>query len=399
VTKRRRGVLAIGGGAHFVHDGFSDAIYVLLPLWAQEFGLSHAQVGLLKSAYASVLAGVQLPAGLAAERVGERFLLAAGTAVAGLGFVLIGSSVGVAGLIVCLLLAGAGSGTQHPLASSLVSRAFQGGRRRAALGTYNFAGDLGKMVFPTAVAAAAAWLGWRTGVIGFGVVGIAAGVAIYVALVGFRAAAAPMPARPRPGPGAAPAAGWGIHDAIGFAALSATGIVDSAARLAFLTFVPFLLIDKGAAVELVGFSLTLVFAGGAAGKLACGLIAERVGIIRTVVLTELMTGLGVLVLLLLPLLPALLLLPLLGVALNGTSSVLYGSVGEFVDADRQARAFGLFYTMTIGSGAVAPFLFGVVSDGFGVHAALAAIGLSAFLALPLCFVLGPRLRQVAAGHA
>jgi MFS family permease len=391
--------LAVGGGAHFVHDGFSDVIYVLLPLWAQEFGLSHAQVGFLRSAYASAHAGLQVPAGLVAERWGERLLLAAGTVAVGLGFILLGLSGGVVALVAFLVLAGAASSTQHPLASSLVSRAFQGGRRRAALGTYNFAGDLGKMVFPTAVAAAAAWLGWRAGVTAFGAVGIAAGVVIYLALGRLEAAAAParspderrqLPARPK---------GWGIHDGIGFGSLSAIAIIDGAARLAFLTFVPFLLIDKGAAVELVGFSLTLVFAGGAAGKLTCGLIAERVGIIRTVVLTELLTGLGILLLLLLPLRPAVLLLPCLGIALNGTSSVLYGSVGEFVDADRQARAFGLFYTMTIGSGAVSPFLFGLVSNAFGVYAALAAIGISAFLTLPFCFLLGPRLRRATAYHA
>ena len=46
---RRRGILTVSGFAHFVHDGFTDTIYVLLPLWASGFGLSHAQVGLLKA--------------------------------------------------------------------------------------------------------------------------------------------------------------------------------------------------------------------------------------------------------------------------------------------------------------------------------------------------------------
>ena len=51
MTRRARAVLAVACGAHFIHDGFSDLLYVLLPVWASEFGLSFAQVGLLKTLY------------------------------------------------------------------------------------------------------------------------------------------------------------------------------------------------------------------------------------------------------------------------------------------------------------------------------------------------------------
>ncbi|MFB3135206.1 MAG: MFS transporter, partial [Rhodospirillales bacterium] len=129
--KRARATLGTCGAAHFLHDGFSDVLYVLLPLWAQEFGLSLTQVGLLKSLYMGALAMFQIPAGLLAERWGERVLLAAGTAVAGLGFVFLGMSGGFAGLIAVLLFIGSASAPQHPLSSTLVARAYEGGRRRA----------------------------------------------------------------------------------------------------------------------------------------------------------------------------------------------------------------------------------------------------------------------------
>ena len=69
-----------------------------------------------------------------------------------------------------------------------------------------------------------------------------------------------------------------------------------------------------------------MFVGGAAGKLVCAWIGARIGVVATVWLTEGFTALGILALLPLPLEFALVLLPLIGVALNGTSSVLYGSV-------------------------------------------------------------------------
>ena len=37
----------------------------------------------------------------------------------------------------------------------------------------------------------------------------------------------------------------------------------------------------------------MLFAGGAAGKFVCGVIAERVGIVRTVILTEVATACGI----------------------------------------------------------------------------------------------------------
>jgi len=43
----QRGTLASACGVHFVHDGIGDALYVLLPIWAQAFGLTYVQVGKL----------------------------------------------------------------------------------------------------------------------------------------------------------------------------------------------------------------------------------------------------------------------------------------------------------------------------------------------------------------
>jgi len=90
VIARARAVLAAASTIHFVHDGFSDILYVFLPLWASEFGLSLAQVGVIRTTYTGGMALFQIPAGFLAERWGERRLLVAGTAVTALGFVAAG---------------------------------------------------------------------------------------------------------------------------------------------------------------------------------------------------------------------------------------------------------------------------------------------------------------------
>src|SRR5687768_17526139 len=109
---------------HAVHDGFSDVTYVLLPLLAQTFGLSLAQVGLIRSAHRTAMAAFQIPAGLFAERFGERNLLAFGTLVAGCAFVALGYATGFWMIIIALFFAGFGSAVQHPLSSTIISHAY-----------------------------------------------------------------------------------------------------------------------------------------------------------------------------------------------------------------------------------------------------------------------------------
>src|SRR5262249_48665945 len=107
--------------------------------------------------------------------------------------------------------------------------------------------------------------------------------------------------------------------------------------------------------------------------------------------TEGLTTVGILALLPLPLEATLVMLPIIGVALNGTSSVLYGSVPELVEPARRARMFSIFYTGTIGSGAVSPALYGFVGDIVGVPIALMVVAAVCLLTLPLVIVLRPAL--------
>ena len=123
---------------------------------------------------------------------------------------------------------------------------------------------------------------------------------------------------------------------LGFPLLLSIGVIDSATRMGFLTFLPFLLTAKGASLPTIGLALTLVFAGGAAGKLVCAFIGARIGVIATVWLTEALTTVAIVALLPLPLEAALVLLPVIGIALNGTSSVLYGSVPDLVEPARRS---------------------------------------------------------------
>jgi MFS family permease len=289
-------------------------------------------------------------------------------------------------LAVALAIGGLGASTQHPLASALVARAFAGARSLTALGTYNFAGDIGKMTLPAVAALLLAVMAWRPTLALLGALGFAAAAAIFVLTPRF----AVLPAAPVGGPAAHQVAGAGSRRS-GFPLLLLIAILDSATRMGFLTFLPFILIAKGASLPTVGLALTLVFAGGAAGKLICAYVGARIGVIPTVCLTEGLTVIGIVAMLPLPLEGALVILPIIGVVLNGTSSVLYGSVPELVEPERRARAFGIFYTGTIGAGAIAPAIYGVAGDAFGIPTALMMVAGALLLTLPFALALRPSL--------
>jgi MFS family permease len=380
-----RRALGVACGAHALHDGYTDLVYVLLPIWQSEFGLGFAALGLMKTVFSGTLAGFQIPAGFLAERFGVATVLAAGTALAGAGYVFAGFSTGIATLVAALFIGGLGASTQHPLASSLIAHAFAGARSLKALGTYNFAGDIGKMTLPAAAALLFIVLSWRHALILLGSLGAVAALAIFILIPGFRDQHAPPDKTEKSG------RANGSAGTYGFPLLLSVGVIDSATRMAFLTFLPFVLTAKGASLQTVGLALTLVFAGGAAGKLVCAFIGARIGAVATVWLTETVTAIGIVALLPLPLEAALVLLPIVGVALNGTSSVLYGSVPDLVEPSRRQRAFSIFYTGTIGAGAVSPAIYGVLGDAVGVPAALVVVAAVVLVTLPITFVLRPAL--------
>src|ERR1700722_17423052 len=88
--------------AHILHDGYSDLIYVLLPVWQAEFGMGFGALAVLRGLYTGSMAALQLPAGRLAKLVGSGTILSAGMALASLGYSLAGFSAGVMGLCVAL---------------------------------------------------------------------------------------------------------------------------------------------------------------------------------------------------------------------------------------------------------------------------------------------------------
>ena len=146
--------------AHILHDGYTDQLYALLPVWQSEFGLSYAGLAVVRALYYGTMGGLQLPADKLTAALNPRVALALATFIAAAGYLVMALPFGFPGLCIGLILAGVGSSVQHPRASLLVTNTY-GKASRGPLGIYNFAGDLGKATFPAIVALLLPIVAWR----------------------------------------------------------------------------------------------------------------------------------------------------------------------------------------------------------------------------------------------
>jgi MFS transporter, FSR family, fosmidomycin resistance protein len=367
--------------AHMLHDGYTDQLYALLPVWQSEFGLSYAGLAVVRALYYGTMGGLQVPGDRLIARLGPRMALTLATFVAAAGYLVMAFPGGFPSLCIGLVIAGIGSSVQHPRASLLVTNTY-GKASRGPLGIYNFAGDLGKAIFPAAVALLLPVFAWRPVVAMMSFLGLAVAV-VLLALV---------PRQPFTAPAEDKFAAK-RRDGGGFGLLFVIGALDTSTRMGYLLFLPFLLHARGGAEAVIGLGLALLFIGGALGKAACGWLGQRLGVVWSVIATEAATALLMIATLMLPLAPMLAVLPLLGLVLNGTSSVLYGTVPDLAPNGDIGRGFALFYTGVIGAGGLAPIAYGVIADHSNRTVGIVAAALTAAATIPLILALRPILQN------
>src|SRR5271170_6027659 len=240
--------------AHLLHDGYTDQLYALLPIWQSEFGLSYAGLELVRALYSGTMGGLQIPSDRFTAKLSPRVALALATFIAATGYLIVALPLGFPGLCIGLIIAGVGSSVQHPRASMLVTNSY-GKAVRGPLSIYNFAGDLGKASFPAIVALLLPFVPWRP------VVGLMAMIGLVIAF----ALLVLVPRQPVAAAAESETVAEG-KDGRGFNLLLAIGAFDTATRMGYLLFLPFLFHAKGGKEATVGIGLALLFAGGALGK-------------------------------------------------------------------------------------------------------------------------------------
>lgn len=388
---RSRRTLIFGSTMHVWSDLFFALLVPLLPFIKEDMGLSFTQVGMLRSVFSGASAILQVPAGLLAESAGEFWMLILGNVWVSAGLVAMAMAPVFLVLLLVSGLSGLGGGTQHPLASSMVSRAYDDRGRATAVGTVNFAGDLGKMLAPLVAGLIAVRFGWRET---FMIVGISGLVFMVASMFTRRTVDIGRPA-------ARPADADETQDNRdsearlgGFITLSGVGVLDSAVRTSALVFLPFVMDAKDMGPGQISAMLFLLFGGGAIGKFVCGWLGDRMDTISLIWATKGLTALFLVASLATPVLLMAPLMVLIGIGLNGTSSVLYATVADLVPPERRARFYGFFYTTNEIGTVAAPLAYGLVADIFSLSTTMIAMGVATAAILPASLTLRRHLRDV-----
>jgi MFS family permease len=109
--------------------------------------------------------------------------------------------------------------------------------------------------------------------------------------------------------------------------------------------------------------------------------------VATVAVAQTLTAAAMFAVLVLPLAATLVLLPVLGIALNGVTTVIYGSVPSYAPPERRTQALSVFYTLSIGAAALAPPLSGLLGDLIGIANGIAVVSFLTLGTIPLAFAL------------
>ena len=393
---RRWLVLAAGTVAVTAGCAFQYGLAYLIPA-LRASGLSLAQAGVIVACPTAGLLLTLVAWGAAADRWGERRILAAGLGIAGLVLLAAARARGIAALAACLVVAGAAGASVHAASGRLILGWFAARERGLAMGVRQSAQPLGVAVAALTLpslaaggtAAALAFLG------GFCLV-----ADVLVVAVVRDPARAGERARAQRGSPYRTAALWRIH------AASALLVVP---QFTVATFALVFLVDaRGWSAPAAGTLLAFAAAGGAASRLGAGHWSDRLGSrLRPMRMLALTTAAVLLALALAAVFAPALAVPILfgaAVLVVSTNGLAFTSVAEQAGPAWAGRALGIQNTGQNAFAALTPPVVAVLIGAAGYPAAFAAAGalpIAAAALVPLATErrAGPRTRRATATAA
>ena len=382
----RRAIAMLSAG-HGGVDFASGAIPALIPFIVAEFGLGYAAAGLLLLAVTVSSSLVQPVFGLWSDRRGALWLLPGGLAIAAVGIGLIGVAPSFPIVVALALAAGLGVAGYHPEGAKFAAYA-SSTRRASGMSLFNVGGNLGYALGPIVVTPFVLWFGLAGSV-------LAAIPALVIAVGLMRARphlAALRPTRER------------VREAAGETRVGAmlilVGVIAlrSVAWFTLLAFVPLWVVSQGGSKGEGNRELSLMLIAGVVGTLVLGPVADRVGLRRTLVVTQAV------------LLPLILVFLQVGgivgtISLMGVGFCVVGTFGITIVLSQlylprnTGMASGLSVGLAMGIGGIAAVVLGGVADVVDLKTALVVAALAPAVGVVFCLLLPAPRRALAARPA
>lgn len=371
-----RGAMTTLSAGHLAVDFASGSVPALLPFVALEFDLSYTATAAMMLAALVSSSLVQPLFGIWSDRRGATWLLPGGVALAAAGVAAAAIAPTYVLVLVAIFLAGIGVAAYHPEGAKFA--AFASGRQRATgMSYFNIGGNTGYALGPIVVTPLVVWLGLRGG-------SLAMVPAFGMAVVLFRA----LPALQRVVPATTERRlETGKDDVRAMTLLSVVIGLRSVAWFGLLTFVPLWVVANGGTEGEGGRTLSLMLVSGAVGTLVLGPVADRVGLRRTLLVTQAALPFLVVTFVSVGGVVGTIALMLVGLCVVGTFGVTM-VLSQLYLPRHVGVASGLSVGLAMGLGGIAAVVLGAVADvidlqtALYVAAAAPALGCIACLMLP-----------------
>jgi len=357
--------------AHFGHHLMMALLPPLLPFIRRDMLLSYTRAGGLVSSYSIAYGISQFPAGLAADRLGSRILLAIGVAGVGLAGLLVGLSPNYIFMALMLVVMGLAGGGYHPSASPLVSASVKPGHRGRALGVHQVGGTASFFLAPLIAAGIASALGWRGTFITIAIPTMFLGIVFYLLLgrMGYAgssgakvAIATAVPSQP--------------YDPLRLLAFVAIGVASMVSLQSTLALIPLYAVDAlGATDEQGAALLSVAYFGGIWGGPLGGYLSDRLGRVPVIIAVGIISGPAIYLLNYASMdatLYAVLLL--MGTTMHVGMPVVESQIISHVSPKRRSTALGLYYTISRG-GPTVTILLGRLIDAYRFSVTLSVVSI------------------------
>lgn len=367
----RRAMTALSGG-HLAVDFASGSVPALIPFLTDRFDLNYALAAMLLLASTVSSSLVQPLFGLWSDRRGALWLIPGGTILSAVGVGLAAVTPWYPLVLVLVFAGGLGVAAFHPEGAKYA--AYASGRKRASgMSYFNIGGNTGYALGAFVTGLFVAAIGMGGGLLAMLPVAI---VAMFLMRVTPRfATLAPT--------SSAAAEARGEDDRHAMALLGAVIALRSIPWFTLLAFVPLWTESLGHSKAYGNRLLFLMLLAGAAGTLTLGPVADRIGLRRTLVVTQALIPPLLLVFIYVGGIPGALALLPVGVCVVGTFGVTM-VLSQLYLPRHIGMASGLSVGLAMGIGGTAAVVLGAVADVIDLKTALTISAVAPALGVFVC---------------
>lgn len=359
-------------GGHLAVDFASGSVPAMIPFLTDKFHLSYALAAMLLLSATVSSSLVQPLFGLWSDRSGALWLIPGGVALAAVGIG--GAAVSpVYPVVVVLVFAGGlGVAAFHPEGAKFAAYA-SGQKRASGMSYFNIGGNAGYALGAFATGQLVVWLGL--------VGGLFAMVPVVVIALGL-VRVVPYISTLKPEAGVA-SLRRGDDRRSAMTVLGVVIALRSVAWFTLLAFVPLWEVSLGHSKADGNRLLFLMLLAGALGTLILGPVADRIGLRRTLVVTQTLIAPLILVFVYVGGVPGVIAVMLVGVCVVGTFGVTM-VLSQLYLPRHVGMASGLSVGLSMGIGGVAAVALGAVADAIDLKTALTICAIAPAIGVIFC---------------